>query len=263
MLLGMGAASDQVSQQPSTKKVDAGTTVAQSATAPSAWGGASKQGKQSLARSMSEIQEEEARVAAKLSKERQIRGVSSGSGWANVAASGAWSSNVKPGVQTAPGPASVVEQSKSTVAAASTVGLSASSTQALRIKQQARVAAQKKAMAKTQVSAAMQQSRNSNNADTNDNFGEDGKMSPTMEAWCRDQLRKLNNGSDDLTLVSFCMSLRDPSEIRQYLSAYLGNSDAVNKFATEFLARKGGKSPETEWESTVPKKGRKKKSVQV
>lgn len=59
------------------------------------------------------------------------------------------------------------------------------------------------------------------------------------------------------------MSLRDPSEIRQYLSAYLGNSDAVNKFATEFLARKGGKSPETEWESTVPKKGRKKKSVQV
>lgn len=202
MLLGMGAASDQVSQQPSTKKVDAGTTVAQSATAPSAWGGASKQGKQSLARSMSEIQEEEARVAAKLSKERQIRGVSSGSGWANVAASGAWSSNVKPGVQTAPGPASVVEQSKSTVAAASTVGLSASSTQALRIKQQARVAAQKKAMAKTQVSAAMQQSRNSNNADTNDNFGEDGKMSPTMEAWCRDQLRKLNNGSDDLTLVS-------------------------------------------------------------
>ena len=59
------------------------------------------------------------------------------------------------------------------------------------------------------------------------------------------------------------MTLNDPSEIRQYLNAYLGSSDAVSKFASEFLARKGGKSPETEWESTVPKKGRKKKVSQT
>ena len=198
MLLGMGAVTSQL---PQMKTIDTEpVNSAPPAATPSAWGGASQQGKKSLVRSMSEIQEEEARVAAKLAKEHQTRGVNSGGGWANVAASGAWS-GAKP-ITSAPSAVPVVEQGKHSATAVNAVGLSASSTQALRIKQQARVAAQKKAIAKTHVSNSMQQAGNIGNAVASDNFGENGKMSPTMEAWCKDQLKKLNNGSDDLTLVS-------------------------------------------------------------
>jgi hypothetical protein len=38
--------------------------------------------------------------------------------------------------------------------------------------------------------------------------------------WCEEQLRRLA-GSDDMTLIHFCMSLDDPAEVRSYLSAYL------------------------------------------
>merc|ERR1712151_1200056 len=95
--------------------------------------------------------------------------------------------------------------------------LSSSSTQALRMKQQAQVAAQKKAMARNHGTTAIQRS----NSSAVENFGEEGKMSQAMETWCKEQLQKLN-GSDDLTLVSFCMTLNDSNEIRQYLSIYLG-----------------------------------------
>ena len=142
------------------------------------------------------------------------------------------------------------------------MGLSATSTQALRMKQQAQVAAQKQALAKSQVAAMSMQQGSNSAASTVDNFGESGKMSPAMEAWCKEQLRKLN-GNDDLTLVSFCMTLKDPNEVNQYLSAYLGSNAAVSKFAAEFIARKGGTKPqESEWESAGnSKKGRKKKGV--
>lgn len=69
------------------------------------------------------------------------------------------------------------------------------------------------------------------------------------------------NGTDDLTLVSFCMTLTDPNEIRQYLTAYLGSTAQVNNFATEFINRKVGVKPaKEEWETTVvsKKKGKKK-----
>ena len=83
-------------------------------------------------------------------------------------------------------------------------------------------------------------------------------MNPALEAWCKEQMRKLN-GSDDLTLVSFCMTLNDPAEIRQYLTAYLGSTPQINNFATEFINRKGGGKARTEeWETTVkPKKTKK------
>ena len=58
------------------------------------------------------------------------------------------------------------------------------------------------------------------------------------------------------------MTLSDPVEIRQYLTAYLGSSSQVGNFATEFINRKGGGKPkQEEWESAGnTKKGRKKKA---
>ena len=87
-------------------------------------------------------------------------------------------------------------------------------------------------------------------------------MSPALEKWCKDQMKKLN-GTDDLTLVSFCMTLDDAVEIRQYLTTYLGSTPQVNNFATEFINKKGGGAPKTEeWETPgSAKKGRKKKGA--
>lgn len=51
-------------------------------------------------------------------------------------------------------------------------------------------------------------------------------MSPAMASWASQQLKKMN-GKDDLTLLEFCMSLSDASEIRQYLAAYLGSTPEV------------------------------------
>jgi hypothetical protein len=85
-------------------------------------------------------------------------------------------------------------------------------------------------------------------------------MSPAMEKWCKDQMSKLN-GTDDLTLASFCMTLNDPVEIRQYLTAYLGTTPQVNNFASEFISKRGlGSQKQEEWESTATaKKTRKTK----
>ena len=70
-----------------------------------------------------------------------------------------------------------------------------------------------------------------------DNFGANGRMTPSLESWCKEQMQKLI-GSDDLILVSFCMTLTDRDEIRQYLTACLGSTPQVNNFATEFIKRK-------------------------
>lgn len=92
-----------------------------------------------------------------------------------------------------------------------------------------------------------------------DNFGANGRMTPTLESWCKEQMQKLNN-SDDLTLVQFCMTLTDKDEIRQYLTAYLGSTPQVNNFATEFIKKKGGDNDRNEeWESAGGKKGGRKK----
>ena len=126
-----------------------------------------------------------------MARERKARGAPSSGGWANVAASGAWSSAPSKPVQTSS--VSHAEKSRSTPSGA----LSSSSTQALRMKQQAQVAAQKKAMARNHGTTVIQRS----NSSAVENFGEEGKMSQAMETWCKEQLQKLN-GSDDLTLVS-------------------------------------------------------------
>ena len=52
------------------------------------------------------------------------------------------------------------------------------------------------------------------------------EMSGEMATWCAAQLRRIN-GSDDLTLMQFCMSLDSAADIRQYMSEILGSSPAV------------------------------------
>lgn len=51
-------------------------------------------------------------------------------------------------------------------------------------------------------------------------------MPPSMASWASLQLKRINN-KDDLTLLEFCMSLTDASEIRQYLATYLGSTPEV------------------------------------
>jgi hypothetical protein len=59
-------------------------------------------------------------------------------------------------------------------------------------------------------------------------------MSKDMADWCAAQLKRIN-GSDDLTLAQFCMSLESAAEIRETLSSYLGSSPAVS-ICTSVLA---------------------------
>lgn len=55
-------------------------------------------------------------------------------------------------------------------------------------------------------------------------------MSPDMSEWCVAQLRRIN-GTDDLTLLDFCMSLKSAAEVRETLVANLGSSAQVENFA--------------------------------
>lgn len=202
-----------------------------------AWGGSNAAAGRK--KTMSEIQQEEAKEAARRAKEQGGR--PSGGGWANVAATGgstAWG-----------GAASTAAAAAVVTPAPVVAGVSAAQ------KVNANAAWNKKQAAAAPAAVAKQQKES---AAAVDNFGANGQMNPAMEKWCKDQMQKLN-GSDDLTLVTFCMTLNDSDEIRQYLSAYLGSSPQVNNFASEFIKRKGGDNA-AEWESAShPKKGRKKK----
>lgn len=222
-----------------------------------AWGGAAVS-KPVVGRmkSMSEIQQEEAREAARRAREQGLSvggGQRSGGGWANIAASGgstAWGGAVVktgPAAVVMPMPVAVAGLPTQKTAAQAAWNAQPATTPA--VKKQAHQQEQQKGAAPTSNAAAV------------DNFGANGRMDPTLELWCRDQMRRLN-GSDDLTLVSFCMTLTDRDEIRQYLTAYLGSTPAVSNFATDFIQRKGGENgkKEEEWESAGgSKKGRKKK----
>jgi hypothetical protein len=231
------------SEAPKGSSIDATATESKSAQAPAvpAWGGAGV-GNAGQKLSVSEIQMEEARAAALLAQQREKVSRSSSGGWANVAASGgttAWAGSVTVKPAPAVPPATSINPS--------------SSGQQTRIKDPSNGTA-------TQKQASVHQAK-SNVPNSLDDFGASGKMTPTLEAWCKDQMRKLS-GNDDLTLIAFCMTLTDPTEIRQYLTAYLGSTPQVTSFATEFINRKNGSAPKQEmWESTVnSKKGRKKKA---
>eukprot|EP01034_Spumella_vulgaris_P021599 gene21599-27637_t len=71
-------------------------------------------------------------------------------------------------------------------------------------------------------------------------FGGKG-MSREMAEWCAVQLRKITSSVDDHSaLMEFCTSLDSASEIREYLSQYLGSSAQLTNFATDFIKYKEG-----------------------
>lgn len=217
IMLGLGGSSALPKEEP----------VPPPKAAAPAWGGAARPASR---KSMSEIQQEEAQAAAVAAMSRQR---TPGSGWANVAASRGGSTGWQ-----------------GTSAAKATKPLTTTTTQS------APKAARSFSVHQHSAAPAaptVQRSKSVSAPSESDPFGAKMKMSDNMEQWCKDQMRRLN-GTDDLTLVAFCMTLTDPEEIRQYLTAYLGMSPAVNSFATEFINRKND-----DWESTA-KKGRKKKA---
>ncbi|KAL3776943.1 hypothetical protein ACHAW5_009255 [Stephanodiscus triporus] len=236
-------------QNNNTQQKQEQSAVASELTAAPAWGGVASAGPNvGRKKSMSEIQQEEARLAALRAKEQGFTGSggSQGGGWANVAASGGSTAWRGAAVLT---PAAVVVTPTPTVAVA---GLSA-----------AAPAAWVKPTATTsipRVTAPMAKKPNSKKvAAVDDNFGANGRMTPSLEIWCKEQMEKLN-GTDDLTLIQFCMTLTDRDEIRQYLTAYLGSTPQVNNFATEFIRRKcGDTAKQEEWESAGGKKAARKK----
>ena len=200
-----------------------------------AWGGAGTNKPAVRKKSMSEIQQEEARVAARVSKQKS----SNSGGWANIAASGgttAWSGSAVLLPTTATVNNASLPQTNTNISS--------------RSKQQTTGSvAQKQAKAQSSTQKTMEE------------FGANGKMTSALESWCKDQMRKLS-GNDDLTLIAFCMTLSDPVEIKGYLTAYLGSTSQVNNFAVEFINRKNGTKQQEQWETTGGnKKGRKKKST--
>ena len=198
-----------------------------------AWGGAAKAKPK---KSMSEIQQEEARAAAfQAAKRGSLPQVNSG--WANVAAgTSGWSSGTL----------------RPTSASSSTPG-SATIALARPNPSLPQGAANKKIAPITQ-----QRASSAASSTPAEEFG--ASMSPGLEKWCKEKMYQIN-GSEDLTLVAFCMTLNDSNEIRQYLTTYLGNTAQVNSFATEFVNKRGLGGKQEEWETPgSAKKGRKKKA---
>lgn len=194
------------------------------------------------AKTLAEIQKEEARKKAILAMQQQKAGVSS-SGWANIAAARGGSTAWQSGAVKPTAAAVVTNPSASGVPIARSIS---------RERQQA------VSTSNSRTGRPVQQQQNTASSAAEE-FG--AKMSPALEKWCIDQMMKLN-GTDDLTLVSFCMTLNNASEIRQYLTAYLGSTPQVNIFATDFINKRGLGAPvQEEWETTGQvKKSRKKKS---
>eukprot|EP00750_Incisomonas_marina_P014291 INCI17633.1.p1 GENE.INCI17633.1~~INCI17633.1.p1 ORF type:complete len:602 (-),score=110.73 INCI17633.1:1419-3098(-) len=68
------------------------------------------------------------------------------------------------------------------------------------------------------------------------------EMPASMLAWCKQQLIALT-GKDDVTLVHYVYSLKDPADIREYIRSFLGSTPKISAFATEFINRKAGRVP--------------------
>jgi hypothetical protein len=208
-----------------------------------AWGGAASAKPK---KSMSEIQQEEARAAALMASQQDGLPRQSSSGWANVAAgtSGWGSGALKPTAAAAPGnPGAVAGARAAQPRATAQTGAPVATTTA------------------NKATPTTQQQRSTSTVSSSTPAEEFGAtMSPALEKWCKEQMHKIN-GSDDLTLVAFCMTLNDANEIRQYLTTYLGGTPQVNNFATEFINMRGLGNRQEEWETPgSAKKGRKKKA---
>lgn len=205
--------------------------------AAAAWGGVSTSKPK---KSMSEIQQEEARAAARMTAQNNGMPTQPSSGWANVASgSKGWSSGV------------VKKASPNEVPVPAGTKVGNPNMQAPQMQTPSQ------AMKNTSSSGQPKETSKANSSTLAQEFG--ATMTPALETWCKEQMQRIN-GSDDLTLVAFCMSLTDASEIRQYLTTYLGSTGPVNNFATEFINRRGLGNKQEEWETPgSAKKGRKKK----
>jgi hypothetical protein len=236
-------------QQRSVEEIPATAPLVQSAPtskpATAAWGGAANAKPK---KTIAEIQQEEARAAATMSMNReQFPNQTPSSGWAGVAATGkaGWGSGT------------LMQSSAAPMANANATPGTLPAVQQPRAKSQqaAQAGATRKVAPLTQ---QLHSSATSSSSTPADEFG--ATMSPALEKWCMDQMKKIN-GSDDLTLIAFCMTLNDANEIRQYLVTYLGSTPQVNNFATEFINKRGlGSAKAEEWEMGGAKKGRKKKT---
>jgi hypothetical protein len=224
--------------------------VASELPAAPAWGGVATAGPNvGRKKSMSEIQQEEAREAARRAKEQGYTGSGQQSGgWANVAATGGSTAWKGAAVLT---PAAVVVAPTPTVVVAG-LGTTAPANAAW-------IKPTTTASTAHVIAPIAKKSSSKKIASVDNSFGTNGSMTPSLESWCKEQMEKLN-GTDDLTLIQFCMTLTDRDEIRQYLTAYLGSTPQVNNFATEFIRRKwGDNNKQEEWESAGGKKNARKK----
>ncbi|KAL6780495.1 hypothetical protein ACKKBF_B12905 [Auxenochlorella protothecoides x Auxenochlorella symbiontica] len=62
-------------------------------------------------------------------------------------------------------------------------------------------------------------------------------LSAPFRAWCREQLIAVGS-TPDLALCEFLMTVDSNSEAAEYLTLYLGKTEAVSKFAAEFMNRR-------------------------
>lgn len=83
-----------------------------------------------------------------------------------------------------------------------------------------------------------------------------------LMTWCCSQVKKLG-GTTDMSILQFCTTLEDPSEIRELIAGTLGSTPGVSAFATEFIKRikssNSGPASQNAAQSETTKKARRKK----
>ena len=86
---------------------------------------------------------------------------------------------------------------------------------------------------------------------SNNGASEELSVSQDFKDWFKKGLKKLNKSVDPPSFMNLLLSLNSDKEIMDYMSDYIGNSSAAQKFAQEFLANKSFE--------TLPNQGTKKK----
>lgn len=105
--------------------------------------------------------------------------------------------------------------------------------------QRARLAQQQREQQRAAQLAAQRQAELQKNVKPTKAKDFGGKELPEgMARWATQELRKIRKGNGDLTLVHFCMTLSDSSDIREYVREVLGTTPQASAFASEFLKRK-------------------------
>jgi len=63
------------------------------------------------------------------------------------------------------------------------------------------------------------------------------KNKRALQQWCKRAMKTLN-GSEDLTLVDFLLSLASAGEVQEYVGLYLGNTPKATEFGLELVKQK-------------------------